>query len=105
MPALPLAAATGLQFGDLYAVALLFVGLAVIAAVSALSHQHERAFSASVIYLLLGGPAATAIAMLDIPWLEPVGDHKVLERITEVALLAALFSTALRLNGRLTGGM
>ena len=48
------AADTGFSFGDTYAIGLLFLGLAVFAAIGALSHQRERAFSASLIYLGLG---------------------------------------------------
>ena len=38
-----IAASPGLSFGDSYVVGLLFLGLAVFAAVGALSHQQERA--------------------------------------------------------------
>ena len=57
----PLAADTGFHFGDPWAVGLAFLGLAVFAAIGALSHEHERAFSASLIYLGLGVVAAVAI--------------------------------------------
>ena len=53
MTTLPLAADTGFTFADTFAVGLLFVGIAVFAAVGAMSHEHERAFSASLIYLCL----------------------------------------------------
>ena len=45
---------TGFDFLDTFDLGVLFIGLAVFAAVGALSHQHERAFSASLIYLGLG---------------------------------------------------
>jgi NhaP-type Na+/H+ or K+/H+ antiporter len=98
---LPLAADTGLTFGDTFPIGLLFVGLAVFAAVGAMSHEHERAFSASLIYLGLGGVAAVAIQGLDIPWLAAVGDAAVIEHIAEVALIFALFSSGLKLDRRL----
>jgi len=98
---LPLAADTGLTFGDTFPIGLLFVGLAVFAAVGAMSHEHERAFSASLIYLGLGGVAAVAIQGLDIPWLAAVGDAAVVEHIAEVALIFALFSSGLKLDRRL----
>ena len=41
------AADTGFTFADPLAVGLVFIGLAIFAAVGALSHEHERAFSAS----------------------------------------------------------
>ena len=46
----------------------------MFAAVGALSHEHERAFSASLIYLGLGLVAAVGLAALDVRWLDPVGD-------------------------------
>ena len=50
------------------------MGIAVFAAVGALSHQHERAFSASLIYLGLGALAAVAIGAFEIGWLDPIED-------------------------------
>jgi sodium/hydrogen antiporter len=98
---LPLAADTGFTFGDTFGVGLLFVGLAVFAAVGAMSHEHERAFSASLIYLGLGALAAVAIQGLHIPWLAAVGDAAVVEHIAEVALIFALFAAGLKLDRRL----
>src|SRR5215217_4076159 len=66
-----------------------------------MSHEHERAFSASLIYLALGALAAVAIQGLDIPWLAAVGDAAVIEHIAEVALIFALFSSGLKLDRRL----
>ena len=66
-----------------------------------MSHEHERAFSASLIYLGLGALAALAIQVLDVEWLEPLGDAKVVEHIAEVALIFALFSSGLKLDRRL----
>jgi len=66
-----------------------------------MSHEHERAFSASLIYLGLGALAAAAIQLLDVPWLSPTGDAKVVEHIAEVALIFALFSSGLKLDRRL----
>src|SRR5829696_4182606 len=58
----------------------------------ALSHQHERAFSASLIYLGLGTAGAIAIGALDIDWIDPVADAEVIEHLAEAALVMALFS-------------
>jgi sodium/hydrogen antiporter len=96
------AAAPGFEFGDLYALGLVFVGIAVVAALAALSHQHERAFSASLIYLTLGLGAATAIELLDVHWLDPVDDAEVVERLAEFCVIVALFSTGLKLDRELT---
>jgi len=70
----------------------------VFAAVGAMSHEHERAFSASLIYLGLGAVAAAAIQLLDIEWIEPLKDATVLEHVAEVALIFALFSSGLKLD-------
>jgi NhaP-type Na+/H+ or K+/H+ antiporter len=77
------------------------VGVAVFAAVGAMSHEHERAFSASLIYLGLGALAALAIQLLDVQWLNPLDDAKLIEHVAEVALIFALFSSGLKLDRRL----
>lgn len=95
---LVLGAGTGFEFGDWYAIGLAFVGIAVFAAIGALSHQHERAFSASLIYLGLGLVAAVVIQALDVRWLDPVDDAEIIERLSEVAVTIALFSAGLKLD-------
>src|SRR6185503_1488070 len=64
----------GLSPAEPWAVGLAFIGLAVFAAVGALSHQRERAFSASLIYLGLGVIGAAGLAALGVRWLDPVQD-------------------------------
>ncbi len=93
-----LAADTGFSFADTFPIGLLFIGLAVFAAVAAMSHEHERAFSASLIYLGLGAVAAAAIQTLDVAWLDPLKDEKVIEHVAEIALIFALFSSGLKLD-------
>jgi len=93
-----MAAAPGLSFGDPYVLALVFGGVAVLAAVGALSHEEDRAFSASVIYLGLGAAAAAAIGLLDLRWVDPLDDARLFERVTELAVVIALFATGLRLD-------
>src|SRR3954447_2566220 len=66
-----------------------------------MSHEHERAFSASLIYLGLGALAALGIEVLDIAWVDPLGDAKLIEHVAEVALIFALFSSGLKLDRRL----
>jgi sodium/hydrogen antiporter len=100
--AVVVAAAPGFEFGDLYALGLTFIGIAVVAALVALSHQHERAFSASLIYLLLGLGAAAAVEVLDVHWLDPVDDAEVVERLAEFCVIVALFSTGLKLDRELS---
>jgi sodium/hydrogen antiporter len=98
------AAALGLEFADSYVLGLLFAGIAVFAAVGALSHQHDRAFSASLIYLVLGVAAAAAIHVFDLSWLDPIEDAKLFEKVTELAVIIALFATGLKLDRPLRWG-
>jgi len=93
-----LAAERGFAFADPYAIALAFAGIAVFAAVGALSHQGERAFSASLIYLVLGLVAATIIDVLEVRWIDPVSDAQVIEHLAEFAVIVALFGTGLKLD-------
>ena len=96
-----IAASPGLSFAEPYVIGLLFGGLAIFAAVGALSHQHERAFSASVIYLGLGLGAAGAMEVLGVERLDPVADSQVFEKAAELAVIVALFATGLKLEREL----
>ena len=93
-----LSAGPGFEAPDLYAVGLLFAGVAVAVAIGALSHQHERAFSASLIYLVVGLLAAVVIQAAGVRWLDPIDDARVIERLTELALIVALFASGLKLD-------
>jgi NhaP-type Na+/H+ or K+/H+ antiporter len=93
-----LAAGEGFSFADPYAIALTFLGLAGVAAIAALSHQAERAFSASVIYLALGLAAALAIDGLNVGWLQPDDDATVIQRLSEAAVIIALFGAGLKVE-------
>jgi NhaP-type Na+/H+ or K+/H+ antiporter len=99
---LAFAAATGFDFGGTFDLGVLFVGIAVFAAVGALSHQHERAFSASLIYLGFGAAAAVTIGLLDIAWIDPIDDAGPIGHLAEAALVMALFSAGLKLDRPLT---
>jgi sodium/hydrogen antiporter len=92
------AADPGLTFADGAAIIVLLVGLVLFAAIAALSHEHERAYSAAMVYLAVGVGAAAVTDLLDIPWLELGGDAKLLEHGAEVALALALFGTGLRID-------
>jgi len=94
----PLAAGPGFDWADPYAAGLLVVGLAVFAAIGALSHQGDRAFSASVIYLVIGLAAAVVIGLTGLDWLVPRQDAELIERLSELAVVIALFSTGLKLD-------
>ncbi|HEX8105938.1 MAG TPA: cation:proton antiporter [Solirubrobacteraceae bacterium] len=102
MPLPPFAADTGFTFAGPWALGTFFLGLAVFAAVNALSHEHERAFSASLIYLGLGLVAAVALNVLGVAWVDPVADAKLLEHFTEFAVIVALFAAGLKLDRALT---
>jgi NhaP-type Na+/H+ or K+/H+ antiporter len=100
----PLAADVGFSFADPWAVGIAFLGLAVFAAVGALSHEHERAFSASLIYLALGVLAGVGLTVLGVGWLDPIKDASLIEHVTELAVVIALFSTGLKVERRLAWG-
>ena len=94
----PLGAGPGFEWADPYAAGLLVVGLAVFAAIGALSQQDDRAFSASLIYLAVGLAAAAVIGLTGIDWLVPREDAELIERLSELAVVIALFSTGLKLD-------
>ncbi len=99
---LPLAADPGFGFADEFTLALVGFGIALFAGIGALSHQHERAFSASIIYLALGLLAAAALSLLDIAPLDHVRDATLLEHVTELALIVAVFTSGLSIKQRLS---
>ena len=101
MPVIP-AAERGYAAGDAYVIGLLFCGIAVLAAIGALSHERERAFSASLVYLALGAGAALLVEAADIAWVDPLEDAELVERIAELAVIIALFGTGLKLDRPLT---
>jgi len=98
----PIAAARGFDFGELYPLALLALGFAVLTAVIALSREHDRAFSPAIVYLAMGAGASIGLQTLDVPLLEPLEDAEVIERAAEFAVIIALFSAGIRLDRPLT---
>jgi len=98
----PVAAESGFSFGDLYPLGLLFAGLVLFAAVVALSQQRDRAFTAAIVYLLFGGAASLGLQVLGAELLDPLEDGETIERITEFAVIVALFGAGLRLDRALT---
>ncbi|HWT92960.1 MAG TPA: cation:proton antiporter [Solirubrobacteraceae bacterium] len=93
-----LAAGKGFTFADPFALTILFVGFAIFVAIAALSHQHERAFSASVIYLGLGLAAALVVNLADADWIHPLDDASLIEHLAEIAVIVALFSAGLKVE-------
>jgi sodium/hydrogen antiporter len=100
----PLAVDTGFTFGEPFALALVGFAIALWAGIAALSHQDERAFSASIVYLALGLVAAVVLALLGAKPLDPVSDPSLLEHLSEVALIIAVFTTGLSLEAKLRWG-
>lgn len=93
-------AGPGLDWADGHALLLLVAGASIAAAVVALSQEHDRAFSASMVYLLLGVGMGGVIEIAGIEWLSPPGDAELIERISELAVVLALFSTGLKIDRR-----
>ena len=102
MPSAFLAADVGFEVADPFALAVVGFGIALFAAIGALSHQRDRVFSASVIYLVLGLVAAGALSLLGNAPLDPVDDASLIEHVTELALIVAVFSTGLAIDRRLS---
>lgn len=90
--------ALGWGLGGTYELGLMCVGAVVLVGAVAISHQHERAFSASVIYLALGALGALGLSALGVRPLSPEVNHVLLERLTELALVVAVFSAGLTIE-------
>lgn len=97
-----LALSPGWHLGDLYALGLAVLGVALLVGVLALTHEGERAFSASVVYLALGAIGAVALSLLDVKPLDPEADDVLVARLTELALVVAVFSAGLTIERRVS---
>ena len=97
----PLAVDTGFTFGEPFALILVGFAIALWAGIAALSHQGERAFSASIVYLAFGLVAAATLALLGAKPLNPLAEPSLLEHLSEVALIIAVFTTGLSLEAKL----
>ena len=92
---MPVALGPGWEPVEPYALGLLFLGLATFVAIAALSHEEERAWSATVVYLVLGVVAAGGMALLDVAPLDPFENAILIQRVTELALVVAVFAAGL----------
>lgn len=92
------AAAEGFSAGDTYAFGLLFGGMALLAAIIAIPRQREAAFTAAIVYLALGAVLSAALSVIGVQLLDPFDDAHVIERLTEIAVIIALFSAGLKLD-------
>jgi NhaP-type Na+/H+ or K+/H+ antiporter len=92
--------ALGWGLGGAYDLGLMCVGAVVLVGAVAISHQHERAFSASVLYVACGALGAVGLSALGVRPLSPEGNHVLLQRLTELALVVAVFSAGLTIERR-----
>lgn len=97
-----LAAAEGYSAGDPYAVGLFFGGLALLGAIIAIPRQRGRAFTSAIVYLAFGALASVGLHILGVDLLDPLTDAALIERLTELAVIVALFSAGLKLDRPLT---
>lgn len=95
------AASPGLSFFDGYAFGFFFIGLALFVAIWALSGHGRRTVTPAAVYLLLGAAAAVGLNLLGIGQIDPITDSDVIERLSEVAVIVALFAAGLRIDRRL----
>lgn len=95
---LPIASEPGFEPGSTEPLLYALGGVALLAAMLALSNQRGRLFSASVVYLALGVAVAAIVDLLDVRWLEPMRDAAALSHASELAVILALFATGLALE-------
>ena len=87
--------APGLPHELAYQAGMVFVGVGVCVGIAALTRQHQRPYSATVFYLLLGLLGSVLLGSAGIGRLEPIADHRVFEHVTELALVVAVFGAGL----------
>ena len=97
-----LALAPGWHLGGPYTLALLAGGVTIVIGAAVRSRRDQWAISASVLYLGLGAAVAVALALLGVAPLDPEHDHVLLERLTELALVVAVFSAGLTIERYVT---
>lgn len=95
---MPIAASEGFAAGDVYALGLLFAGVALFSAVAALSVERRHAFTTAIVYLVLGAALSAGVGLMGIELLDPFTDAHVIERITEIAVIIAVFSAGMKLD-------
>jgi NhaP-type Na+/H+ or K+/H+ antiporter len=94
----PLALAPGFEPIGAFGALLIFLGFVLLAAGRALTREEESPYSASVVYLGLGLAAAGVIHVLELKWIDPFEDSRLIEHLTEFALVVALFASGLTIN-------
>jgi sodium/hydrogen antiporter len=92
------ALSSGWHLGNLYTLALVAVGASILVAAFGVSRHGEGAVSASVFYVGLGAVGAVGLSVLGITPLEPIRDDLLVERLSELALVIAVFSAGLTIE-------
>ncbi|MBJ7471315.1 MAG: cation:proton antiporter, partial [Solirubrobacteraceae bacterium] len=93
-----LASSPGFEPGSTEPLLFMLGGVALLAAMFALSNQRGRLYSASVIYLCLGVAVAAIVEVLGVRWLDPLRDATAISHASELAVIVALFATGLALE-------
>jgi len=96
-----IAAAPGLEAGDAFAAVVAGAGVLLLVGVAALSHEERQGLSAPVVYLAAGIAGSIFLGLVGVGRLDPIDDARAIERVTEFALIIALFATGLRIHPRL----
>lgn len=102
MPMLRLALDPGWHLGGLYPVGLLAAGVSLVIGAITLVRPQRLPIPASVLYIVFGALIAGALALLGVTPLDPESDHKLLERLCELALVVAVFSAGLTIELEVT---
>jgi NhaP-type Na+/H+ or K+/H+ antiporter len=77
---------------------LVAVGAATLFGAVAMTRQERWGFSPSIVYVALGAVGAVALSLLDVAPIDPQHDHVLVERLTELALIVAVFSAGLTIE-------
>ncbi|MEX0620556.1 MAG: cation:proton antiporter [Solirubrobacterales bacterium] len=97
MPLTPqISASKGFASAEPYAIGLFFAGIVLFTAIWILSSHRRRSFSPAAVYLVLGAIASGGLHLLD-----PIEQSLLIERLTEFAVIVALFGAGLRIDRRL----
>jgi sodium/hydrogen antiporter len=94
-------AAPGFDAGDTFAAVTAVAGVALLVGVAAMSHEERQGLSAPIVYVGIGIVGSVFLGLVGVPRLDPIEDATVIERITEFALIIALFATGLRVHPKL----
>jgi NhaP-type Na+/H+ or K+/H+ antiporter len=94
-------AAPGLDAGDTFAAVVAVAGVALFVGVAAMSHEERQGLSAPIVYVTIGIAGSVFLGLIGVPRLDPIADATVIERVSEFALIIALFATGLRVHPRL----